>query len=1205
MPVSSNGCIGQPFTVTATINPEPVVVDQTSPVCSDSATGVSLNLSSSVIASTYNITAINPNGLTPSAGNPVVGTNLAVNVIADDAWTNITPLPVNVEYNVVPVSAAGCQGNPFKVTITVNPEPVVIDQTSTICSDVANGVILGNDLDTPLATTYNITSINSNGLLPFAGSPAIGDGLAANIIADDAWTNTTPAAVNVVYTVVPVSTGGCKGNPFTVTITVESTLGVGPQTVTACSDAPIGFILGAAPSTTYNITAINQNGLTASAGTPVIGNNLAANEIADDAWTNETALPVTVVYTVLPVSSNGCIGQPFTVTATINPEPVVADQSQTICSDSASGVSLNLSSSVIASTYNITAINPNGLTPSAGNPVIGNNLAVNVIADDAWTNITPLPVNVEYNVVPVSAAGCQGNPFKVTITVNPEPVVIDQTSTICSDVANGVILGNDLDTPLATTYNITSINSNGLLPFAGSPAIGDGLAANIIADDAWTNTTPAAVNVVYTVVPVSTGGCKGNPFTVTITVESELIISNQSRVVCSDTTNGLILGSEPTATYSITNIVSNGLIASAGTPQVGSGFLANEIANDAWTNETILPVTVIYTVTPQTSSGCTGNPVDITLTINPEPNVVDQSQLVCSDEPSNLILGDDIDGPNASTYNIIGINTNGLTPFAGNPQLGSGFLANEIADDAWTNTTLLPVDVIYKIIPVSASGCKGDEFSVTLTINPQINISYDPNTLEISCYGANDAYIELTVTGGTGPYIINWIELLGFGLNQYNLAAGDYTIKVTDSEGCSKTIIVPIIEAPIFTINPVVVPVSCFGANNGSINLNLIGGFQSVSVSWSDGSNSGLVRNNLGPGTYTVTIVDSKPCIIEETFIIVEPLPLVLSANVTNAFACTNGSSGAIDLIVSGGNQGYTYLWTPNGAITQDLINITAGNYAVTVIDSKGCRNSAQYSIERRAPIEINVTTQTIHDCDAHTVVQSFVAQASGGMPGYSYQWSNGQTGPVLNTTIDGMYQLTVTDSYGCSETETVIVDIPVLGYASFDTTSFAYSTYGYYSIKDPIQFTNTATGDYVSIIWDFGDGTYSADLNPVHTFINPKDYVVTQTVTYPFGCVYVNKITFVVEKGYLLVVPNAFTPNNDLLNDTFRPVTKALYNLRLDVYDTLGSMIYSETGDVLKGWDGKIKGQNAENGNYYCKVSGETFYETTITENHPFILLK
>jgi hypothetical protein len=51
--------------------------------------------------------------------------------------------------------------------------------------------------------------------------------------------------------------------------------------------------------------------------------------------------------------------------------------------------------------------------------------------------------------------------------------------------------------------------------------------------------------------------------------------------------------------------------------------------------------------------------------------------------------------------------------------------------------------------------------------------------------------------------------------------------------------------------------------------------------------------------------------------------------------------------------------------------------------------------------------------------------------------------------------------------------------------------------------------------------------------------------------------------------------------------------------------MIYSESGDVLKGWDGKIKGNNSENGNYYCKVSGETFYGIIINENTPFVLLK
>jgi gliding motility-associated-like protein len=89
------------------------------------------------------------------------------------------------------------------------------------------------------------------------------------------------------------------------------------------------------------------------------------------------------------------------------------------------------------------------------------------------------------------------------------------------------------------------------------------------------------------------------------------------------------------------------------------------------------------------------------------------------------------------------------------------------------------------------------------------------------------------------------------------------------------------------------------------------------------------------------------------------------------------------------------------------------------------------------------------------------------------------------------------------------------------------------------------------------------------------------------------------------LVVPTAFTPNDDNLNDTFRPVTKALKNVHLDVYDTWGSIIYSEVGDVLRGWDAKIKGFNAENGNYYSKVSAETFYGTIVNSNQTFVLIR
>ena len=210
-----------------------------------------------------------------------------------------------------------------------------------------------------------------------------------------------------------------------------------------------------------------------------------------------------------------------------------------------------------------------------------------------------------------------------------------------------------------------------------------------------------------------------------------------------------------------------------------------------------------------------------------------------------------------------------------------------------------------------------------------------------------------------------------------------------------------------------------------------------------------------------------------------------------------------------------------------------------------------------------------------------------------------------MNTSQNGLVVLKATDALGCTTDYTFNVKNPVLGTATFTTSSYGYSNYGIYSIEDPIQFTTQATGDYLSVYWDFGDGTFSSELNPTHRYVNPKEYIVTQTVTYPFGCVYVHKISLLVEKGYLFVLPTGFSPNEDNLNDTYKPVTKALSNIHLEVYDTWGSLIYSETADVLKGWDGTIKGRAAENGNYFCTVKANTFYGATVTGSSPFVLLK
>lgn len=184
-------------------------------------------------------------------------------------------------------------------------------------------------------------------------------------------------------------------------------------------------------------------------------------------------------------------------------------------------------------------------------------------------------------------------------------------------------------------------------------------------------------------------------------------------------------------------------------------------------------------------------------------------------------------------------------------------------------------------------------------------------------------------------------------------------------------------------------------------------------------------------------------------------------------------------------------------------------------------------------------------------------------------------------------------------------VDIPIIGNSDFSASSIGSISYGIYAVSDPIEFTSTIIGDYTNVLWDFGDGTFSNELNPTHIYSIPKNYLVTQTVTYPFGCVYVNRLSLIVEKGYLLVVPTAFTPGDDGINDTFRPVTKGLKNIHLNIYDIWGSLIYSEVGDVIKGWNGKVKDINSENGNYYSKISAETFYGTIVNSNQTLVLIK
>ena len=865
----------------------------------------------------------------------------------------------------------------------------------------------------------------------------------------------------------------------------------------------------------------------------------------------------TTYYYVMLSLGGGCEAIASDVaTINVNANPIISSSAAVICSGNSFLVTPDESAGDLV---------PNGTTYTWGTPVVdppGSVVGATAEANQQnqisqlLTNQTTSPATVVYTVTPVSGL-CVGADFTVTVTVNPSiSANVTTVNSTCYSASNGSI-----------TTNIT-----GGIPFPGTP-----YQISWTGPGNFSSSDPSIFNLqpgIYTLTVDDAGGC---PFSesYTITEPDEILISvdSENDITCFGDADGAVSISVTGGTlpYSYT--------------------WTKDMAPYATIEDIAALGPGIYAVSVTDANNC--GPAIATFTITEPPlltlSLSNQTNIVCYGAATgaiNVTVGGGIQvevNPGEFGYHFLWTGPNGFSSFEQNIE---GLFAGT-----------------YSLVVTDQNGCT-QSLSVTLTQNPEIIIT--AATTPITCYGANNASIALTVTGGVAPYHAMWSNL-ATGMFQDNLAAGTYVITIVDALGCEKPITVVIPDAPVFMVDPIVQQISCFGANDGSINLNLTGGQAPVTMTWTDGSTAGLVRNNLAPGTYTATISDGTPCHITRTFTIVEPQIIQLSAVIDNVFACDNANSGSINLTVAGGTPPYSYSWS-NGAVTEDLLGLASGAYHVTVTDSNGCTKTAQYTLVQPAPILIDIQTETLANCANGFVEQVFTAQVSGGVAPYQYTWSSGSVsganGEVMTTSQNTMVVFEVTDSLGCIANYTFDVDVPEIYNGPFTTTSVGFETYGVYSIVDPIQFTNTAAGDWQTISWNFGDGAFSTDENPTHSYLVEGEYVVTQTVTYPYGCVYTHVITLIVKKGYFLEVPNAFTPNDDSLNDTFRPIAKGLSNLQLLVYDTWGSLIYSEEGVVLRGWDGKIKGKTAENGNYYCKVVAVTFYGTTVNAGHPFVLI-
>ncbi|MFK7807517.1 MAG: T9SS type A sorting domain-containing protein [Saprospiraceae bacterium] len=322
----------------------------------------------------------------------------------------------------------------------------------------------------------------------------------------------------------------------------------------------------------------------------------------------------------------------------------------------------------------------------------------------------------------------------------------------------------------------------------------------------------------------------------------------------------------------------------------------------------------------------------------------------------------------------------------------------------------------YTVTITDANNLTAVEF-YTLDEPSPIQIS-NISIVDVSCNGGADAAIGITVEGGTAPYAFEWSN----GMTSEDIVgvdAGSYDVTVTDANGCEFTSSNIFVNEPLgMELSASVVSATC-GNADGSIDITVNGGTLPYLFNWNNGLLSVEDPTGLAAGFYTVVVTDANNCTTE----LVSDVsglggPIVELVNVTPV-SCNGAFDGSIDIDVSGGTGPYTFLWS-NGETGEDIQNLMAGTYFVTVNDALNC--STVLSAEVTEPSQILVNVQpTNADCNGTNGSLSVVA--SGGIAPYIYLWSNNDMTQVLSDLQPGEYTVTVTDAFGCTAAGSGIVE--------------------------------------------------------------------------------------------------------------------------------------------------------------------------------------
>ncbi len=986
---SASYTIGQPDLLVLSLN-------AINPTCGASNGSISASVSGGI--SPYSYLWSNSSTLS-SLTNLAAGTYTLTVTDANGCTTNKTATLTNQTGPSITsgittnVSCNGGNNGSINISISGGTNPISYNWSNGQTSQDANGLIAGT-------YTVVITDANSCTLsAPYTISEPTALGLSLNAINPTCGASNGSISANVSGGISPYSylwsnsstlssLTNVAGGTYTLTVT----------DVNGCTTNQTAALTNQnGPSITSGITTnVSCNGgnngsinISISGGTSPLSYNWSNGQTSQDA----NGL-IAGTYTVVITDANSCtasnsyiLNQPLALSATIT-------TTSTTCSLNNGSASLNASGGTGALTY---------LWNNSNTSTTINNLAVG-----------------NYTATITDVNGCSLiRSGVVSATLPPTVVQNSVTNVACFGDSTGAIS--------------ISVN-NGLLPFTF-----------VWSNGAIIQNIANLKNGSYTVTVTDANGCS-NAKSFTVTQSTFLSLANFSVV---NATCGQANGSA--------QIIPSGAV-SPYTYLWSNGSTSNQIVNVGSGS---------YSVTVTDANGCARRRnIVISNTNGPAVTLLSQTNINCFGASTGLI--------NIST-------SGGLAPYtylwsnAATSQNISGLIAGDYTLTV-TDANNCTATAVYTITQIAA-----------LTVNPTVT--------NAGCI-ANSGSVSTSVAGGTAPYFYNWNN--GSTTASINsLGAGNYSLTVTDNNGCTAAWSGVVIGLGSPSATFIVDNVSCYGLSDGSITTSVNGGNPPYTFLWNNGSTASSL-NNIGGGSYSVTITDQSGCTANYTKTVQSPIPLILSANVNN-INCYNGNSGSIQLIVNGGTSPYSYLWN-NSATSNTISNLSYGTYNVTVTDSHNCIKIGGYSVLQNSLIQIDSAVVVDNNCNGGNN-GAINLSIGGGSGSYTYLWSNGATSEDISNLAAGTYTLTVTDSLACSNSFSYTVTEPS---AITATTSAVNPTCS--QANGSASVTASGGTGTLTYLWNTGATTSSISTIAAGTY--------TVTITDALGCTLVKTATLINQAG-------------------------------------------------------------------------------------------